>query len=68
VKATDLTGRIKVHNEELNNLYSSTDLHKMKENTISGICYTNGGNMMDAYKILVGKTGRKRYLARPRHR
>jgi hypothetical protein len=69
-KRDEVTGGwIKLHNEELHNLYSSPSIsRKMKsEDEMGRACCTNG-EKRNVYWILVGKPDRKRPLGRPRHR
>jgi hypothetical protein len=48
-------GCIKLHNQELHNLYSSPSIIRMiKEEGIGRTCSMNG-EKRDAYRILVGK-------------
>jgi hypothetical protein len=57
----------KLHNEELHNLYSSPSIIGMiKNDEMGGACSTNG-EKRNAYRILVGKPGR-RPLGRIRRR
>jgi CYTH domain-containing protein len=59
----------KLHNEELHNLYSSTNIRQIKSRRMRW-----AGQMArmevkrKAYKVLVGKPEGKRPLGRPRHR
>jgi hypothetical protein len=62
----------KLHNEELQNLYSSPKYNyeyndQVKENEMGRACSTNG-EKRNAYRILVGKREGKRPLGRPRRR
>jgi hypothetical protein len=57
--------RRKIHNEELNDLYSPDD--KTEKNEMGGACSADGeGRGM--YRVLVGKPEGKRPLWRPRRR
>ena len=55
----------KLHNEELNDLYSSGD--QIEKNEMGGACSTYGGER-GAYRVLVGKYEGRRALGRPRLR
>jgi hypothetical protein len=58
----------KLHNEELNNLYSSSDIiRQVKANEMGGACSANGEERK-VYKVLVGKPEGKRPLGRPTRR
>jgi hypothetical protein len=60
----------KLHNEELQNLYSSTNIIRIKvkeEDEMGKACSTNGGKR-NTYRILVEKPEGKRPLGRTRRR
>jgi hypothetical protein len=60
----------KLHNEELHNLYSSTDIIrqvKSKANEVGRACRTHGRGE-NVFKVLMGKPKGKRPLGRPRRR
>jgi hypothetical protein len=56
----------KLHNEELNDLYSSPN-DKIEKNEMGGACDTYG-ERRGVYRILEGKPEGKRPLGRPRRR
>jgi hypothetical protein len=60
----------RLHNEELNNLYASLNIIRVIKSKRMG--WTGHvalmGSMRNVYKILVGKSGRKRPLGRHRRR
>jgi hypothetical protein len=60
----------KLHNEELHNLYSSSNIIRMiKSRRMRGAGYVaRMGAKRNACRILVGKPEAKRPLGRPRHR
>jgi len=65
-KRDEVTGEWrKLHNEELNNLYSSPN--KIKKNEIGGACSAYGEGR-GVYRVLVGKLEGRRPLGRPRRR
>jgi hypothetical protein len=53
----------KLHNEELNNLYSSPSIIRMMKDEMGRACSTNGENR-NAYRILLGRPEGKRPLGR----
>jgi hypothetical protein len=55
----------KLHNDELNDLYSS--LNKIAKNEMGGACSAYG-ERRGIYRVLVGKPDGKRPLGRPRRR
>jgi hypothetical protein len=55
----------KLHNEELNDLYSSPN--KIDKNEMGGAC-RGMGERRGVYRVLVGKPEGKRPLGRPRRR
>jgi len=59
----------KLHNEELNDLYSSPNIFRVIkiENIMGGACSTYGESS-GIYRVLVGKPDGKRPLVRPRRR
>jgi hypothetical protein len=58
--------KIKLHNVELHNLYSSPSIIRIiKSRRMRQACSTNG-EKRNAYRILVGKPEGKRPLGRPR--
>jgi hypothetical protein len=65
-----MTGCRKLHNEKLQNLYSSPYIFRMIRSRRIG--WANHvacvGEMRNAYRILVGKPQRKRPLRKPRRR
>jgi hypothetical protein len=59
----------KVHNEELNELYSSSKIVwviKLEKNEMGGAC-SEYGERRGVYRVLVAKPEGKRTLGRPRH-
>jgi hypothetical protein len=56
----------KLHNEELRNLHSSSNIIRMKDE-MNRACSTYG-EKRNAYKVLMGKIERKRLLGRPKCR
>jgi hypothetical protein len=63
-------GWIKLHDEELNNFYSSPSIIriiKVEEDEVGGTCGTDG-EKRNVYRLLVGKPEGKRSLGRPRRR
>jgi hypothetical protein len=61
---------MKSYNEELNNLYSSSDIIRMINSRIMRLAghVVRMGEKRNAYRILVGKPEEKRPLGRPRRR
>jgi hypothetical protein len=60
---------VKLHNEELRNLYASPDFSLMKSRMMSWVGHlTLTGGMRSAYNILIGKPEAMRPLGRPRCR
>jgi len=59
-----------LHNEELNDLYSSPNfIRVIKSGIMRWAGHVTGmGEKRGAYKVLVGKSERRRPLGRPRHR
>ena len=70
-KRDEVTGEYrKLHNEELNDLYSSPNIvwcDKVEKNEMDKACSTYG-ERSGVYRILVGKPKGKRPLGRPRRR
>jgi len=71
-KRDEVTGEWrKLHNEELNNLYSSPNIvrviKKIKKNEMGGACSAYGEGR-GVCRVLVGKPEGRRPLGRPRHR
>jgi len=60
----------KLHNEELNNLYSSPNIVRViKPRRMRWVGYVaHMGEGRGVYRVLVGKPERRRPLGRPRHR
>jgi hypothetical protein len=59
----------RLHNEELHNLYASSNVHMIKLRRMRCVGHvTCMGEMRKAYNILVGKPEGKRPLGRPRYR
>ena len=60
----------KLHNEELNDIYSSQNIVRMRKSRIMRWAghVVRMGEKGDVYRVLVGKPERKRPLGRPRHR
>jgi len=70
-KRDEVTGEWrKLHNEELNDLYSSPDvIQVIKSRRIKWAGHVaHMGERSGAYRVLVGKPDGKRPLGRPRHR
>ena len=70
-KRDEVTGEWrKLHNEELNDLYSSPHIVQVtKSRRIRWVEHVvNMGERRDVYRVLVGKPEGKRPLGRPRHR
>jgi hypothetical protein len=70
-KMDETTGNwIKLHNEELHNLYSSRSIIRtIKSRRMRGSRHVAGmGGKRNAYRILVGKVEGKKPLGRPRSR
>ena len=70
-KRDEVTGEWrKLHNEELNDLYSSPDvIQVIKSRRIKWAGHVaHMGEGSGAYRVLVGKPDGKRPLGRPRHR
>ena len=66
-RSDEVTGEWrKLHNEELNDLYSSPNIDKISKNEIGGACSAYG-ERRGVYRVLVGKPEGKRPLGRPRH-
>jgi hypothetical protein len=68
-KRDEVTGGwIKLHNEELHNLYCSPNWDdQIKEDEMGGTCSAYG-EMRNVYRILIGKPEGRRPLGVPRHR
>jgi len=59
----------KLHNEELNDLYSSPNIVRVTKSTMRWVRHVaRMGERRVVYRILVGKPGGKRPLGRPRRR
>jgi hypothetical protein len=69
-KDEGIGGRKKLHNEELHNLHSSSNIIRMiKSRRMRWEGHVaQMGERRNAYRILVGKPEGKRPLGRPRHR
>jgi hypothetical protein len=70
-KRYEVTGqRRKLHNEELNDMYSSPNIVWVKQSRRMRWAGHVGcmGDRRGVYRILVGKPGGKRALGRPRHK
>jgi hypothetical protein len=70
-KRDDVTGEwVKLHNEELHNLYSSPDIIRQIKSRRMGWAghVARMGEERKLYKVLVGKSEGKRPLGRPRRR
>ena len=72
-KRDEVTGEWrKLHNEEINDLYSSTNIcsgDNIEKTDEAGACSTYGGEeRRGIYRVLVGKPEGKRALGRPWHR
>jgi hypothetical protein len=59
-----------LYNEELHNLYDSSDIIRINKSTKMRLVghTARTGEKSNTYRVLVGKTKRKRPLGRPRHR
>jgi hypothetical protein len=62
--------KLRVHNEELNNLYPSPNIFRViKSRRIRWMRHVaRVGERRGVYRVLVGKTEGKRPLGRPRHK
>jgi hypothetical protein len=69
-KRDEVTGEWrKLHNEELQNLYSSSDIiRQVKANEVGRACGTHGREGRKVYKVLVRNPEGKRPLGRPRRK
>jgi len=70
-KRDEVTGESrKLHNEELNDLYSLPIIDRVMKSRRMGWAghVVRMGERRGVYRVLVGKTERKRPLGRPRHR
>jgi hypothetical protein len=69
-KRDEVTGRRKLHNEELHGLYSSPSIVRViKARRMRWVMHVvRMGEVRDAYSILVGRPEGRRPLGKPRHR
>jgi hypothetical protein len=67
-KGDEVTGEIrKLHNGELHNFYSSPNIirHNKSKRTYLARHVARMGEKRNVYRVLVGKSGRKRPVGRP---
>ena len=69
-KRVEVTGEWRnLHNEELNDLYPSPNVHVIKSRRMRwGVHVAHMGERSGVYRVLMGKHEGKRPLGRPRHR